>query len=332
MNQSKAAPSRERVLVTGGNGAIGQFVLEELSRRNVASVAVSRNTFATKDSLVTSVAADIRDLKSLRAIIDDHGVTRIIHLAAVLLECDRDPIFGFGVNVDGTLALLDAARHTAGFKRFVYASSKSAFGALKDEWGYPVYRAVTEDHPRRPNTTYGMTKKVAEDIAALYRNRYGVDVVVARFGTTCGPGKGERHGASSVTSGMIEGAVDGVPVTVAQGGDERDDIIYNVDIAVGLVQAALQPKLGYSVYHLGTGELVTLRDMVAAIRAVVPDADITVGGGLDFMGLGMGNYCLMDISRAERDLGFKHHSLRDWVADYVTRYRASKGGHGDGRA
>jgi UDP-glucose 4-epimerase len=123
---------------------------------------------------------------------------------------------------------------------------------------------------------------------------------------------------------MIEGAVDGVPVRVARGGDERDDIIYNLDIAAGLVQAALQPELGHSVYHFGSGRLITLADLVAAIRSVVPGADIEVGGGLDYMGLGMGNYCLMDISRARADLGFTPHSLEDWVRDYIDRYRAEK--------
>jgi nucleoside-diphosphate-sugar epimerase len=66
---------------------------------------------------------------------------------------------------------------------------------------------------------------------------------------------------------------------------------------------------------------MTLADLVDAIREIVPDADIEVGPGLDFMGLGMGNYCLMDISRARTDLGFTTHSLKDWVADYIRRYR-----------
>lgn len=311
------------VLVTGGNGAIGQLVLEELCRRGVRSVVVSRSGWTSDHRLVASEAADIADLAAMRSIIDRHGVTDIVHLAAILLECDRDPVAGFKVNFDGTLSLLEAARHTAGFRRFVYVSSKSAFGALEGEWGYPSYAPVKEDHPRRPNTTYGMTKKVAEEIATLFRDHYGLDVVIARFGTTCGPGKGERHGASSVTSRMIEEAVDGRPVSVAQGGEERDDIIYNLDIARGLVQAALQPELRYHTYHLGSGQLITLGDLVEAIRKVVPAADIKVGGGLDFMGLGMGNYCLMDISRARHDLGFRPHTLEDWVADYVSRYRAA---------
>lgn len=312
------------VLVTGGNGAIGQLVLEELSARGVSSVVVSRSGWQSEDPLVASAAADIRDLDAVRKIMAAHGVTRIIHLAAVLLECDRDPVMGFSVNVDGTLTLLEAARTSPGFGRIVYASSKSAFGAFEGEWGHPNYAPVREDHPRRPNTTYGMTKKVAEDIATLYRNRYGVDVMVARFGTTCGPGKGERHGSSSVTSAMIEAAVRGEPCAVAQGGDERDDIIYNLDIARGLVEAALRDDLAHHTYHLGSGELITLADLAGAIRKIVPDADIEVGPGLDFMGLGMGNYCLMDISRARADLGFTPHSLDDWVADYIRRYRAMR--------
>ncbi|WP_173933938.1 NAD(P)-dependent oxidoreductase [Chelativorans sp. Marseille-P2723] len=319
-----ASQTDEKVLVTGGNGAIGQLVLEELSRRKVPSVVVSRSGWYSDDPLVTSAAADIRDVEAIRSIMADNSVTRIIHLAAILLECESDPLAGFGVNFTGTLTLLEAARQSPGFRRFVFASSKSAFGTLNGEWGHPNYSAIKEDHLRRPNATYGMTKKVAEDAVTLYREHYELDAVVARFGTTCGPGKGKQHGSSSVTSAMIEGAVDGVPVEVAQGGDERDDIIYNLDIAAGLVQAALQPVLAYHTYHLGSGELVTLRDLANAIKAVIPEADIKVGDGLDYMGLRMGNYCLMDIERAKSDLGFIPHPLADWVRDYIDRYRAAK--------
>ncbi|GIK82666.1 MAG: GDP-mannose 4,6-dehydratase [Alphaproteobacteria bacterium] len=315
------------VMVTGGNGAIGRFVVAELAARGMQSVVISRSgdwRFADLAQPI-SVAGDIRDLAALMSVIERHGVTRIIHMAAFLLGCEGNPLLGFETNACGTAVVLEAARRSPQLGRVVFASTKAAFGPLNGEWGYPVYRPVAEDHPLRPSMTYGMSKKVAEDIAGHYRDHYGVDVLTVRFGTTCGPGKGEGHGAAAITSTMIENAVDGKPTVVKQGGDERDDIIYNRDIAHGLVLAALAPEPRHAVYHLASGELITLHDLAAAIREHMPGARITIGGGLDYMDLGMGNYCLMATERAREDLGFRpRHSLSEWVADYIRIYRASK--------
>lgn len=323
---SDATPRRAPVLVTGGNGAIGRFVVAELSRRGIPSMVLSRSGSGDARAGVTSVAADIRDLDAVRSVLERHAVHRVIHLAAFLLGCQDDPLHGFEVNTRGVATLLEAVRLTPGTRpRVVFASSKSAFGPLRGPWGYPEYRPVTEDHPRRPELAYGVTKKMAEDVARLYSDQYGVDVVTVRFGTTCGPGKTGGHGATTITSMLIENAVDGKPTVVPQGGDERDDIIFNRDVAFGLVQAALAPRLHHSIYHLGSGRLVTLHDLAAAIREHVPGASITIGPGLDYMGLAMGNYCLMDISRTRQDLGFgEPPTLSEWVGDYVATYKAAK--------
>jgi UDP-glucose 4-epimerase len=171
---------------------------------------------------------------------------------------------------------------------------------------------------------YGLSKLIAEQTAAYYRRRFDQSIVVVRFGTTCGPNKGERHGSSRITSLLVENAAAGKPTRIAQGGDQRDDVIYNRDVAHGLVLACLAPGLRHSTYHLGSGSLISLQDLAAAVRRVVPDAAIEIGPGLDYMQLGIGNYCLMSTSRARRELGFRaRYALDDWVADYVDVMRAS---------
>lgn len=318
-----SAANGDTVLVTGGSGAVGRFVIEELIGRGYSVVSLSRHGAADRATHgLTRVSGDVRDLPGLVRLMEDHRVQRVIHLAGLLLECEADPHLGFEINSLGTLNVLEAARRT-GSGRTVFVSSKAAFGPLSGPWGYPSYQPICEKHPRHPRGMYGLTKKIAEDMAFGYRTRFGMDIVTIRFGTSCGPGKGARHGASAITSTLIENAVKGVPTSIAQGADEKDDIIYNRDVAHGIVLAALTSGRKEAVYHLGTGTLITLADLANAVRVEIPGAQITIGRGCDYMGLGMGNYCLMSTELARRDLGFvPRYSLAAWVKEYIALMRA----------
>jgi len=70
---------------------------------------------------------------------------------------------------------------------------------------------------------------MAEQTCLYYNSTFGVDVVLLRFATTFGPGKTERHGMMGVTSQIIEAPAKGLPFHHKQGGDEKDDFVYNKD-------------------------------------------------------------------------------------------------------
>lgn len=309
---------RKTLLVTGGRGAIGSFVVEAARDSGHRAIVLTRSDKNAEPP--DTIFCDIRDAERLGEVLDAEGVTHIVHLAATLLDCESDPLRGFSVNVAATAGLLDTAlKH--GIERVVVAGTKAAFGPLRGKWGYPTYASVPEDHPRRPDRAYGATKSMAEDVARLFRTK-GLDAPVVRFGTTCGPGKSVAHGNSAITSRMIEDAAAGKAISVTQGGDEMDDIIYNGDVAAGILAVTFASKLSYDTYHIATGRLMSLHDLRRAILAHIPNADITIGPGLDFMGLGMGNYCLMAVDRIRSDVGFSHtRPVEDWVGDYIRRIR-----------
>ena len=311
------------ILVTGGNGAIGQFVIEELATRGHTVVSLSRRPGEAMRG-VTPAAADVRDLSALIVLMNTHHVGCVIHLAALLLECEADPHLGFAINSLGTTNILEAARRT-GVARVVNVGTKAAFGPFTGDWGYPTYRPVAEDHPQQPIGMYGLSKTIGEEMAVYYRRRFGMEVVTVRFGTSSGPGRGARHGASVITSAIIENAVKGIPTVIAQGGDEKDDIIYTRDVARGIVLAAITPGLTQPAYHLGSGELITLHDLARAVISEIPQAQISIGPGLDYMGLGIGNYCLMSTALARKELGFEpRYSLEEWVREYVGIVRSGR--------
>jgi len=95
---------------------------------------------------------------------------------------------------------------------------------------------------------------------SLLPGHMGVDVVVLRFATTYGPGKTARHGKMGVTSQIVENPFNGLPFRLAQGGDEKDDFIYNKDSAHGIYLACTAEIPTAAFYNIGTRAVgVTLK-------------------------------------------------------------------------
>jgi UDP-glucose 4-epimerase len=216
----------------------------------------------------------------------------------------------------GTVNVLEAARE-ANVERVVYTSAKGIYGPFTGEDGAPTYKPITEDHRKEPKRIYDSAKLMGEN-ATLYWGTLGLDVVVLRFATTYGPGKTTRHGNMGVTSQIIERPASGQPFHLAQGGDEKDDFIYNKDSALGIFLAATAKNLQSRVFNIGTGVPTTLKDVAAILRRHLPKAVIEVGPGLNFLGAAYPMYGIYDISRAQRELGYKpEYDLERGVADYL---------------
>src|SRR4051794_8749427 len=153
----------DAVLVTGGFGAIGSFVVRRLVSEGHRVVVFSphENYALVPDvaSQITFACGDVQDRAVLESAVRDNGVRRIIHLAAALGGIlERDPPEGYRVNVLGSLNVFDVARDL-GLERVVVTSSKAVYGALRAEFASPTFRPVTEDYVGQTSNVYGATKK-----------------------------------------------------------------------------------------------------------------------------------------------------------------------------
>jgi UDP-glucose 4-epimerase len=201
------------------------------------------------------------------------------------------------LNVTATVTLYEAAAR-AGARRFVYGSSKSAYGELAGA------EPVSERAPARPLRVYDATKYAGELLIAAQARRGGPEAVSLRFATIYGPGKAERHSGAALLSRLIEDARAGRPVRIERGGDQVDDVIWVGDAAAGVAAAALAPGKLAPLYNLSTGVGITLRDFAAGVRAAFPDASIEVGPGFEYMGADF-IYGVLDPARARAELGFE---------------------------
>ena len=178
-----------------------------------------------------------------------------------------------------------------------------------------------------PSAIYNSAKLMAEQASLYYQANMGVDVVVLRFATTYGPGKTARHGKMGMTSAIVENPASGLPFRLAQGGDEKDDFIYNKDSARGIYLACTADNPKSRVYNIGTGVGVTLNDVARVIRTHLPNADIEIGPGLNFLGMPYPASSVYDISRAQAELGYRpEYDLDKGIADYLATLERLKAG------
>jgi UDP-glucose 4-epimerase len=291
-------------LVTGGLGYVGRATVSLLAQRGDTVVTYNRDYAHDPRPAVTPVQGELHDLPRLTRAIRELGVERIVHTAA---QSNPDfslelPLSTVTANVDGTVHIYEAARMT-GVERVVNFSSECAYGhqdATVTELGAVL----------RPTTPYGVTKVAGELMADVYNHHFGLDVLSLRVAEVYGPGQAQPI----VLREMIRAALAGEPYRLDSGGDHRFHWVYIDDVARAAVLALDCERAAQSVYNVSGGGHWSLFDGAEAVRTVLPEADIELGGGhwyLDRQGP-------WDGSAAERDLGFAPSvSLEEGVRRYA---------------
>lgn len=294
----------DAVLVTGGHGVIGSWVCRELARAGARAVAFDqapRPAVAFADAAAPEgVVGDLRDEALLREVLAGRSIGRVIHLGAIVGEpAERDPARAIEINAVATARLLDAAV-ARGLERVIAMSTKGVLGRLAGRYLHPVYDPVPVDLPPAPRSIYETTKLVVERLVDRSRT-LGLQAAAVRLATTWGPGKsGASHAGFSIHSDVVAAAVAGRSSRLDVHPDQGYDLLYYADVAAGLVAACLAPgELRSSVYHLGSGRVVTMGDFAAAVGSAFPG--VTVELGERFPG---GRNCLLDIGPASADFGY----------------------------
>ena len=166
--------TRGRVVVTGGSGRLGRFVVDEFRRSY--DVTVIDKTAPDRD--VRYVAADVLDLTAIAAAVDGHDA--VIHLAGIDSGVRVPEHDYFETNVQGTWNVL-AAAEAAGIRRSVICGSIAAYGLEAVEpRRTPDYLPFDEQHPLRPDIAYDLSKQVCEAVAASFARRGRMSVACLR--------------------------------------------------------------------------------------------------------------------------------------------------------
>ncbi len=312
----------EKILVTGGLGAIGSFVTRHFIENGYSPIVFdSRPDFSLVSDLKEQfelVLGDIMDFPALSRIVKENKIKRVAHMAALMPDiCQSNPSLGWRVNADGTINMLELAR-TFGIERLVFASSSAVYADKEGKYSHPDYVPISEDYPKNPSDVYGVTKLVCELMAQQYHANYGLPYVALRFAATYGPGKLARHGRVGMHSRLIEDAMSGIPIKHPQGADQPDDMVYNRDVGLGVFLAVTKSDVKSGSYNIGSGRMCTLNDMAKALKEFIEGAIVEIGPGLDYYGNNTRYYGQFDITRASEMFDYKPiYDIRAGIKDYI---------------
>lgn len=256
----------KKVLVIGGAGFIGGFVVSELLKSEVKEVIIYDNFARGKmenisESLkddrcnIFSLGGEIRDLDVLDAAMK--GVDYVFHLAAMwLLHCKDFPRTAFDVNIQGTFNVLEACVKN-NIKKLIYSSSASVYGDA-------VEVPMTEEHPFNNKNFYGATKISGEAMCTAFNDRYGLQIIGLRYMNVYGPGQ-DQHAVYSGVVPIMLNKIDANEAPQINGdGSQAYDFIYVEDVARANV-AALESDTPFGFYNVGTEVQTSIKELCDTI-------------------------------------------------------------------
>ncbi len=164
-----------RVLVTGGSGLVGRYIVDVLAKFIEVEV-LDLKPLHRRD--IPFLNIDVLDFR--RLVPNIKGFDAVVHLAGIPHPLNNPPERVFRVNTMGTFNVLEACALNR-IKRFIFMSSESTLGfAFSSQRMWPDYFPVDERHPLRPQDPYGLSKVCGEEMCVSYTRRTGMHTTCLR--------------------------------------------------------------------------------------------------------------------------------------------------------
>ncbi len=265
----------ERFLIIGALGCIGAWSTKRLLDEGADVVSYDLpgephrlKLLLSADQLakVTFVNGDVTNPAALEQAIVEHGITHVIHLAALQVPSVRaNPILGMNINVVGTTIVFESVKkHKDQVQGLAYASSVAVYGPANR---YPA-GPIAHDAPLLPETLYGVSKEANEGTAEIYWLEHGVRSIGVRPAFVYGPGR-DVGMTSTPTKAMLAAAA-GRPYHISFGG--TGFFQHADDVAKALIAGTRAGIDGAPCYNLG-GTSVEISAVVDAIDAAAPEME-----------------------------------------------------------
>jgi UDP-glucose 4-epimerase len=257
------------------------------------------------------------DVRSLRSLIRAAGESRSIYHLAALSSVPRsfeNPRLDYQINATGTVNVLEMARRLDA--KVVFTSSSTVYGVAQ-------VAPTPEEHPCRPISFYGLSKRVAEEYCRVYHENYGLRVVSLRLFNVYGPGA--RTGVSYDFLKKLQ--ADTRRLEVIGSGDQSKDFVYVDDVVEALVRSMGSGLAAGNAYNIGSGEttnVLSLARMILRLLGLEGRTEIVLGAIEDWPG--DVTFTHADISRARGDLGWAPKvNLGDGLARTISWFQSVYG-------
>ncbi len=256
------------VLVTGGAGFIGSYVIEELLSLQPKKIIVIDNLIRgsnanmmnfINDSRIVFYNGDIRDQELLEKCIV--GSDYVFHMAALRINsCAANPAEGFEVMLKSTFEIASlCVKHKV--KKVIYSSSASVYGLAQH------FPTPETDNPYNNQTFYGAAKMWGEQLFRSFKFMYGLDYVALRYFNAYGPRMDTDGKYTEVMIKWLDCIRDNRNPLIYGDGSTTMDFVYVRDIAKSNI-AALQADVTDEAFNIGNCEETSLKELLEVLLKV----------------------------------------------------------------
>lgn len=303
-----------KVLVTGGAGFIGSHIVDELIRRGDRVVVIDDLSTGKRENLnpkAKFIKLDISNPKTIQIVAKEKPEV-IFHLAAQVSVpvSVRDPIQDASTNVIGLLNILSGALK-ARTKKVVYTSSAAVYGNIKK---FPL----TESLEPKPISPYGITKLSGEMHLNFFREIYGLDSTVLRYGNVYGP-RQNPHGESGVIAIFTKKMVSGERPIINGDGRHTRDYVYVKDVVAANLLAARSTLPG--PFNISSGQETSNKRLFLILKETLSSPLDPIYGPAR---AGDPFRSLLNPGLARRKLGWKtKYTLKNGLSETINWFKNS---------
>ncbi len=260
--------SYRKVIVTGGAGFIGSHLVDRLLRDghdvlvldDMSSGRIENLAHVKDNRRLTINKIDVSNYDEIRNHFD--GAEWVFHLAALadIVPSIQQPLRYHKANVDGTVAVLEAARRS-GVRRFIYAASASCYGI-------PDLFPTPETAPIRTMYPYALTKYLGEQYMLHWNKVYQLPCLSLRFFNVFGPRSRTTGAYGAVFGVFLAQKLADKPFTVVGDGTQTRDFTFVTDAVEALVQAA-ESQISGEIFNVGSGGTYSINHLVELLGGEV---------------------------------------------------------------
>ncbi|MDO8554715.1 MAG: GDP-mannose 4,6-dehydratase [Candidatus Micrarchaeota archaeon] len=258
---------QKSVLVTGGSGLLGSWLVDMLIEKGATVTVMMRDKVPSSRLYEidgwkkTNVArGELENYYDIERTINEYEIDTVFHLGAqtIVGTANRSPISTFKANIEGTWNVLEACRNAKLVKKIVIASSDKAYG---DQEKLPY----DENTPLQGRHPYDVSKSCADLIAQSYHHTYAMPICIARCGNIYGPGD---LNFNRIVPGTIRSIVTGERPQIRSDGTYVRDYIYVKDVVdayVTLTENMERKEIIGEAFNFSTKNKITVLELVKIV-------------------------------------------------------------------